>query len=283
MEGLAVGDGFGEKFFGDPEEVLPLIARQVVPPSPWRYTDDTEMALSIVDVLKEHGSIDQDLLATRFAKRMDLTRGYGQGAYEVLKGVLAGRSWRALSRSGFGGIGSFGNGAAMRVAPLGAYFADARPANLIEQARLSAEITHAHPEGIAGAIAVAAAAALAWQNREKSGPLGEEWLRAIRATVPAGYTCETLDEAISLSSKVSTIEAAKALGNGAGITAPDTVPFCLWIAAKYSNDFAEALWATVSALGDCDTNCAIVGGILSLKVGLNGIPKQWREAREPFV
>ena len=59
----------------------------------------------------------------------------------------------------FGGEGSFGNGAAMRVAPLGAYFADELDA-VVEQASFSAEVTHSHPEGIAGAIAVAVAAAL---------------------------------------------------------------------------------------------------------------------------
>ncbi len=49
----------------------------------------------------------------------------------------------------------------MRVAPLGAYFADDLPC-LVTEARASAEITHAHPEGQAGAIAVAVAAAWAW-------------------------------------------------------------------------------------------------------------------------
>jgi ADP-ribosylglycohydrolase len=157
LEGLSIGDAFGEQFFGDHATVVPSIVDRIVPPAPWRYTDDTEMAMSIVEILDDHGVIDQGRLATRFAERMDPHRGYGKGAYEILSGVLAGGDWRALSRSGFRGMGSFGNGAAMRVAPLGAYFAEAPRAALIEQARRSAEVTHAHPEGIAGAIAVAAA------------------------------------------------------------------------------------------------------------------------------
>lgn len=50
----------------------------------------------------------------------------------------------------FYGQGSYGNGAAMRVAPLGAYFADDL-ALATQQARLSAEVTHAHAEGLIGA------------------------------------------------------------------------------------------------------------------------------------
>jgi ADP-ribosylglycohydrolase len=281
LEGLSVGDTFGEQFFGPAAEVVPRIAKRVVPEAPWRYTDDTEMALSIVAALAERATIDQDDLALRFAKRMDPRRGYGKGAYEILSGVLAGGNWRSLARSGFRGMGSFGNGAAMRVAPLGAYFAESPLEKVIEQARLSAEITHAHPEGIAGAIAVAVAAALVWRSRDTAGPLGREWIERVRTAVPAGYTRDTIDEAIGLPATISTVLAAKTLGNGSGVTAPDTVPLCLWIAAYHSNDLVEALWQTVSALGDRDTTCAIVGGLVALKTGYRGIPAPWREAREP--
>lgn len=52
-------------------------------------------------------------------------------------------------------------------------------------------------------------------------------------------------------------------------TAPDTVPFALWCAARHIDDYAEAIWTTVSAGGDNDTNCAIVGGIVVLAGGPN--------------
>ena len=50
--------------------------------------------------------------------------------------------------------------------------------------------------------------------------------------------------------------------------------------ARRSNDFAEALWETVSALGDRDTTCAIVGGIVAVHAGAQSIPPAWLEARE---
>jgi ADP-ribosylglycohydrolase len=279
LHGLSVGDAFGERFFGPPDVVVPRMLAREVPLSPWRYTDDTEMALSIYEVLAELGVIDQDVLASRFAARMQDDRGYGVGAYEILSAIRLGGSWRNLSKNGFRGMGSFGNGAAMRVGPLGAYFADEPMQTVVDQATLSAEITHAHAEGIAGAVAVACASALAWTRRAEAGPLGRSWLEEVHAHVPKGYTRDGIEEALSLSSDVRVVDVAKALGNGSGVTAPDTVPLCLWVAA-YHADFEDALWKTVSVLGDRDTTCAIVGAILALKVGETGIPRDWLDARE---
>ena len=280
LDGLSVGDAFGERFFGPPGEVLQRIARRDLPAAPWTYTDDTEMALSIVEMLGERGGIDQDLLATRFANRMQFNRNYGQGAYAVLCGIKEGLDWRLLTRIGFRGMGSFGNGAAMRVAPLGAFFAEEPLEIVCNQARLSAEVTHAHAEGIAGAIAVAAAAALAWQRRGASGALGRTWIAAVRDAIPPGYTRDAVAEALDVPSDATIVEAAQALGNGSGVTAPDTVPLCLWVVAHASRGFEQALWQTVSALGDRDTTCAIVGGVLALTGKLDGIPQHWLQSRE---
>jgi ADP-ribosylglycohydrolase len=282
LEGLSVGDAFGERFFGVEEHVATLIERRAEPGGRrWRYTDDTEMAISIVEHLERAGTIDQDALAAAFADRMDPARGYGGGAYRILMHVRDGGDWRRASRDSFRGIGSFGNGAAMRAAPLGGYFAG-DVERCIHEARLSAEITHAHEEGIAGAVAVAVAAALAWERHRSPLPLGRQWLRRVCDAVPAGHVREGVEEALRLDADLGTRDAARVLGNGSGVTAPDTVPFCLWIASWWSHDYEEAMWQTVSALGDRDTTCAIVGGIVSLQVGEEGIPSAWREAREPL-
>lgn len=73
---------------------------------------------------------------------------------------------------------------------------------------------------------------------------------------------------------------ASQVGNGLEISAQDTVPFCLWLAASRIDDYAEALWIAARVGGDIDTNCAIIGGIVSLSVGLDGIPQKWRDCRE---
>jgi len=280
LDGLSVGDAFGERFFGSTHEVLQRISRRELPETPWTYTDDTEMALSIVEILKEHGRIEQNLLAACFARRMQFNRGYAQGTYAVLCGVRDGLDWRSLTQASFRGMGSFGNGAAMRVAPLGAFFADQPLTIVCDQARLSAEVTHSHPEGIAGAIAVAVAAALAWQRRDAGGTLGRTWITAVRDAIPHGYTRDAVGEALDVAPNATIIDAVKLLGNGSGVTAPDTVPLCVWVAAHASQGFEEALWQTVGALGDRDTTCAIVGGILALRVGHNGVPQHWIKSRE---
>ncbi|NTV64835.1 MAG: hypothetical protein HGA65_15095 [Oscillochloris sp.] len=47
LEGLSVGDAFGERFFVNPDIVSNLISQRALPASPWAYTDDTEMARKI--------------------------------------------------------------------------------------------------------------------------------------------------------------------------------------------------------------------------------------------
>jgi len=70
------------------------------------------------------------------------------------------------------------------------------------------------------------------------------------------------------------------VGNGSRVSAPDTVPFCLWCAAKHFDNYEEALWTTVSGLGDCDTTCAIMGGIVVMAAGRDSIPARWIASRD---
>ena len=164
LEGLSVADALGGFFeFGRSSVIQRVCATRQLPRGIWHWTDDTAMALSIVAGLGEHAAVDQDWLAADFAKRYERWRGYGPSTRAMLKRIGQGEDWRAASQALFGGGGSYGNGGAMRVAPLGAYFAD-DPAALVEQARLATVITHAHPEAVAGAIAVALAAAQAVQR-----------------------------------------------------------------------------------------------------------------------
>lgn len=282
LEGLSVGDAFGEQFFEAANQTRALLAREL-PPEPWYYTDDTAMALGIVDVLARSEGLDADLLARTFAQNYqnEPYRGYGAAIHRVLGGIAAGQSWRELSYSQFNGEGSMGNGAAMRVAPLGAYFAD-DTALLIEAADRSAEVTHAHPEGRAGAVAVALAAAWVCRNRDAAaaGGNGRDMLAFVLKHTPNGQTHSLIAKAMDLPLRSSPVLAALALGNGSEITAPDTVPFALWCAARHLDDFEESMWTTISGLGDIDTNCAIVGGIVALATGIEGIPKEWLQMRE---
>ena len=273
LEGLSTGDAFGELFFTiSPHHT----SHSNLPKQIWRWTDDTHMALSIVEVLKTHGHIEQDALAQAFARRYleDPYRGYGGGAARLLQQVAAGSDWRTVSPALFGS-GSYGNGAAMRVAPLGGFFYEDLQ-QVIKEAQLSAIITHAHPEGQAGAIAVAVAAAIAANTPH---PSGREFLREVIKHVPESITKQRIQLALEIPS-TELQQAVKFLGSGSEISAQDTVPFCLWSAAYHLNNYEEALWHTVKGMGDRDTTCAIVGGIVSLSA--KELPAAWQKQREPL-
>ena len=278
--GLAVGDAFGCML--DTREPRQRAKRLISMQRPWRWSDDTAMAISVVDELAAHGTIDPDRLARAFAERYarEPDRGYGAGAATILERIARGADWRTEAGALFNGTGSYGNGAAMRAAPIGAYFAPDLERVRAEALR-SAAPTHAHPDGVAGAVAVAIAAALG---------RGLDLAEVARWT-PASPTRDRILRACDLGLAFDVQLAGEELGTGTNISSRDTVPFALWVAARHIGSFEEALWtvtahpeldwasAVVASL-DRDTLGAIVGGIVACAVGLDGIPVLWREATE---
>ena len=274
LEGLSCGDAFGQLHF-HPKPWL----RESLPPGPWPWTDDTEMACVLVAHLREHGEVRQDELAAEFARWHDRERGYGPAmVFDLLPRIAAGEHWSAAASALFDGKGSFGNGAAMRVAPLGAFFAE-DPDRAAEQAALSAEVTHAHPEAVAGAVAVAVTVCLLHDESVK-GPrsLIERLLPRLPDSQVRG-TIELIRNEFTKKSPV--LDVAARVGNGDRITAMDTVPLCVWAAASFRDDYEGAVRAVVSAGGDMDTTAAIVGGIVGAKDGAV-VPQEWRQRREPL-
>jgi ADP-ribosylglycohydrolase len=138
LDGLSVGDALGETCFLPENWNALLEDPRATARGPWPYTDDTSMALGIFEVLGEFGRIDQDALARRFAARYRAApwRGYGAGAHRLLAQVLGGTDWRLAAATVFRG-GSFGNGSAMRIAPLAGYFAEDGHGKVAEQAALA--------------------------------------------------------------------------------------------------------------------------------------------------
>ena len=273
LAGLSVGDAFGERLFLNPEAIK---ARRLPVPR-WETTDDTEMATAIVDVLRRHASIDEDRLAEAFAARFaaDPSRGYGPGAVQILEQMSRGLHWRAAAATAFGGLGSMGNGSAMRVAPLGAYFADDED-RLVGEAIRSAVVTHAHSDGQAGAVAVAAAAG--WAARGGGEP--QALFETVLAATPDGPTRQAVERVARIPLDEHPLTVALEVGAGLKTVCADTVPFCLWTFARHLGDYAETLWTTVSVPGDRDTTCAIAGGLAAALAGTEGIPPDWLAARE---
>lgn len=286
LDGLSVGDAFGERFGMPGIRSHLLDPEPFLPPAPWLYSDDTEMALGILEVLDRHGHIDQDDLARTFGRRwkLDPRRGYGPGAYRLLSSLAEGGIWQLEAKALFSGMGSFGNGSAMRVAPLGAYFADDY-AVVVSEAHKSAEVTHRHHEGSAGGIAVAVAAAFAWQNRDRlNEPAHRRRLfEVVLDHTPASDTRTGIERARDTDPTLDSRSMAGLLGNGKRVSCQDTVPFCVWQMAKHFTDYPRAVWETIRCGGDIDTNAAIVGGVVALATGREGIATEWLARREELM
>jgi ADP-ribosylglycohydrolase len=281
LNGLSIGDAFGTMLQLHPE----CVACRKTPAPSWYFTDDTVMGIAVTRSLELNGFIDQDELARRFAQEysLDPHRGYGHGAHQILTDISQGFPWREAASKVFRGSGSMGNGAAMRVGPLGAWFYDDLEKSA-EQADLSAQVTHAHIEGRAGAIAVSVASSLAtkWFLEKSTEANGRNLIESLLPFVPESQTRDVIVRASALSPATLPMDAVKQIGCGEQVLSQDTVPFCLWVTQRYLTDFEEALWTTASVFGDVDTNCAIVGSIVSCAVGAKRIPIDWLLSREPL-
>ncbi|MFE1949781.1 ADP-ribosylglycohydrolase family protein [Streptomyces sp. NPDC059524] len=274
LRGLSVGDALGSQFFVP--ENYPLLKRRDLPDGPWQWTDDTEMACSVVAVLARHCRIDQDDLARSFAEHHDFDRGYGPAVNRLLRLVREGGDWRELASALFKGQGSWGNGAAMRIAPLGAYYAD-DPEQATHQAEISAYPTHQHREAVVGAMAVAAAAALV--AAPAGPPAPGDLLDGVIALVPRSAVGAGLRRARDMLDYGDPGTVAAVLGCGRRTSAHDTVPFALWSAARGLGDYESAFWSTAQVGGDVDTTCAIVGGIVASSPA-GAPPTAWLERTE---
>lgn len=287
LEGLNIGDCFGETFFigfaGFEDKTLSveeLIEQRILAITDWFWTDDSNMAFSVFNTLKIFGEIDQYYLSQSFADRYEVGRGYGPSMHGQLQKLRQGGDWETVASRVFEGQGSWGNGSAMRVSPVGAYFADDLK-KVCEEAEKSAIVTHKHEEAIVGAIAVAVATALAWKfKQENIRPNRQEFIESVLPYIAQSEVKKGVSLAKDINISTSTINAAEMLGCGYKVSCPDTVPFCLYCAGEYLDNYEEAMWQTVSALGDRDTTCAIVGGIVVMYAGLDSIPKTWFEKRE---
>ncbi|MGW7309481.1 ADP-ribosylglycohydrolase family protein [Streptomyces sp. NPDC054835] len=258
LRGLSVGDALGSQYFVPAH--YPLLKRHEPPTGPWQWTDDTEMACSVLAVLVAHDRIDQDALAASFAHHHDFDRGYGPAVNRMLRLIREGGDWRELAAALFKGQGSWGNGAAMRIAPLGAWYAD-DPEQATHQAEISAYTTHQHREAVVGAMAVAAAAALA--ASPTGPPTPEALLDGVIALVPRSAVGAGLRRARDMLDYGDAATVAAVLGNGRRTSAHDTVPFALWSAARSLGDFERMFWTTAAVGGDVDTTCAIAGGVVA--------------------
>ncbi|MGC9357423.1 MAG: ADP-ribosylglycohydrolase family protein [Anaerolineae bacterium] len=278
MVGTALGDAIGELAFATTtEEALrSRIAQQQI----LVYTDDTAMALGLAQSLVARGEIAPQHLGDTFRRnyRQEPWRGYAPGPPSLFRRVeQEGVTYTEAARQIYGGEGSFGNGASMRIAPVGLFFHDAD--DLYEQARRSATVTHAHPLGVDGA------ALLGWTIAQVVDLDPEEDLpREKLAEGLMGFArTETfrtrLQEMVNLLiSDVPPREAGRRLGPG--VAAHESVPFALYAFLRHYDSFEDCLFCAALNSGDRDTVGAMACAISGAYLGVEALHRTWRAKLE---
>ena len=243
MYGAILGDIVGSPYEFDCNNYkakdFPLFSRRS------DFTDDTVMTLAVAKaLLSTRGQDDAAIKAALVRKMQRLGRTYPDRGYGTHFG-----DW--LYEDDPQPYQSYGNGSAMRVSPAAWLATDM--AESLHLARLTAEVTHDHPEGIKGAQATAAAIFLARTGHDKA---------EIKAYVEREFGYDLSRSCDEIRPTYHHVESCQ-----------ETVPQAI-TAFLESCDFEDALRTAVSLGGDSDTLAAITGSIAE---AFYGVPEELRQ------
>ena len=279
--GCFLGDAFGANFEGmGPDRAtfhLDILSKKFSR----NYTDDTDMTLALAESIVQAGGVDPEDIAKQFSLRCDLTRGYAIGTIKAVLALRAGLKWHQVGRMVFEN-GSFGNGAAMRVSPVGLFY-HCDLDKIQEEAITQASITHVHPLGQWGAVMQACCVGLAVSQDPKRPFKKEQMVTNLREVLWRGQieymkALNKIEEMVVEEKKLESRQVVRSLGNG--VEALFSVPSACYIAITYSPDFCDAIRAAISLGGDTDTIAGMVGAIVGAHVGEKGLPVEWVEQLE---
>lgn len=265
--GTWVGDASGAPFEGYGPDLIPSLDKQYfLSHPPVTYTDDTQMTISVLEEMLVCGEIVPDSLKNRFLKRFSPWRRYGGGMLEVIERWRNGEQIDSTARSLYGGAGSFGDGAAMRIAPISAFFSMKSAEDFTEQIRLCSTLTHTHPYGVSGAILQAYAVLLALNEFPP-----KDWISFFyELPIESAYKIKLRDVALALDYRASAHESVRLVGNGAD--ALDAVLAAIYSFLRNPSSFEDSLIFAISLGGDTDTIAAMNGAIAGAFWGYKNIP-----------
>lgn len=193
-------------------------------------TDDSIMTIAVADWILHDPTHNPTILTERMR--------YWGNKYRYPMGSYGGTFSTWLSRRDMEAYGSWGNGSAMRVSPVGFFYSTLE--EVLRIARISAEVTHNHPQGVKGAQATAAAIFLARTGATKE---------AIRQYISTQF-------GYSLTQTCDDIRPTYRFEPSCQQTVPQSL-----IAFLDSKDYEDAVRLTVSLGGDADTMGAITGAV----------------------
>lgn len=278
MVGCGVGDAVGELAFS--YEGASALRAAVARYEDLTYTDDTAMAIGLAESLAARGEVDPEHLGETFRANYEREpwRGYAMGPPSIFRRVRReGVSYTEAAGDLFGGEGSYGNGAAMRVAPVGLFFHAAD--DLYEQVQRSASVTHAHPLGVDGAALIAWAVARAVELSPGATFDREAFLDGLHAFARTDTFRTRLED---VSEALAAEMPAEVVGRrlGPGVAAHRSVPFALYAFLRYPDDFEACFFCAALYSGDRDTVGAMAAAISGAYLGVDAIPAAWRRNLE---
>jgi len=278
MIGSALGDAIGELAFRyRTKDELCAQVRQV---DELRYTDDTAMSIGLAESILAKGDLDQQALGDTFRRNFlgEPWRGYASGPPTIFSVVERyGITYREAAKSLFGGEGSLGNGAAMRIAPVGLFFSNSP--ELYEKACLSASVTHAHPVGMDGAAIQAKAISLAVRVDPKELFSPTAFIDTLIGFAKTPEIKEKMQLVRRLlSEKAAPSRAAEQLGQTVEIH--ESMPFALFSFLRHPKSFEDCLFCAILNGGDRDTMGAMACAISGAYVGIDAIPQDWIQKLE---
>jgi poly(ADP-ribose) glycohydrolase ARH3 len=274
MVGSALGDAIGELAFRYHRKGE--LCAQLDRLKELRYTDDTAMSIGLAESIIKKGCLDQQDLGETFKHnfRKEPWRGYASGPPTIFSmAEQLGITYAEAAGTLFGGTGSLGNGAAMRVVPVGLFFHGS--SDLYEMARMSAAVTHAHPVGIDGAAVQAKAIALAVKLDPREAFPRETFtdtLRDFAGTPEMKEKMLLVQELINANTTPSF--AAEQLGRTVAVH--ESMPFALFSFLRHHESFEDCLFCAILHGGDRDTLGAMACAISGAYVGIKAIPESWR-------
>jgi len=273
LVGSAIGDALGSSFEGL------WVSEAKIERFSGSWTDDTHMMIGVAESLIVNEGFDGSHMAQTFIKNYEREpwRGYASGPPRVFRWIKSGVAWNEASKRLFGGSGSYGNGAAMRVAPVGLFYHDD-----LEELRAVAygqsQITHAHELGKEGALLQAYAVALATKADPSFELDSSVFLKKLMVFTRNEVYRQKLERAWELLGETNKVMVAKKLGNG--IEAHNSVPTAIYSFLRHPNSFEECVLYAVSLGGDTDTIGAMAGAISGAYHGVEAIPEMWRSRLE---
>ena len=241
-----------------------------------RYTEDTQMMIAVAEWLLDDDELDGGRFAKGVRDAYDPDRDYGRTTTDFLRRLRSGEDWGTAGEHAFA-RGSFGNGAAARVAPCALRFLH-DPQSLERAVESCASVTHSHPLGVAGAILQARQIALALERHgEALEPAAFAVdLRSTAASTEFRSKLRAVEDCLERRATVRVVH--DRLGSNA--TALGSVPTALFSVLSHPESFEEAVVFAVNLGGETDSVGAMTGAIAGAYHGAATIPARWLDSLE---